>query len=236
MASSTRIFVIKVEISDAHAVIREGVRAALEHVGDFDVVGEAFDGAGTLSLVRSTDAHVLTLGLSMSGVHGIELIAQIKEERPSLHILVLSMHSEKVFAALAFKAGASGFITKSNTNQEIVEAIKKLRRGGVYVSLEVAEQVALGIVEPNRTLPHQRLTAREYVVFCRIAYGQTPAKIAQALSVSSQTISTYKARILEKMEIPHDVALVRYAMLHKLVEDDGPADPPTAEWTENDLI
>ena len=93
MASSTRIFVIKVEISDAHAVIREGVRAALEHVGDFDVVGEAFDGAGTLSLVRSTDAHVLTLGLSMSGVHGIELIAQIKEERPSLHILVLSMHS-----------------------------------------------------------------------------------------------------------------------------------------------
>jgi DNA-binding NarL/FixJ family response regulator len=218
---------IKVQISDAHAMIREGVRAVLEQAGDFDVVGEAFDCASTLSLIRSAEAHVLTLGLSMPRVYdGIELIAQIKKERPSLHILVLTMHPEEVLATLAFKAGASGVVTKSSPKQEIIDAIRKLGSGGFYVSLGVAEQLALVMAEANHTLPHQSLSGREFDVFCRISSGQTITKIAQELSVSPKTISTYRARIFEKMEIPHKAALVRYSMLHKLVEDDRPANMP----------
>jgi len=217
---------IKVAISDAHAVLREGIRAMLEHAGGFDVVEEAFDGASTLSLVRSAEAHVLMLGLSMLGVHGIELIAQIKKERPPLRILVLTRHPEISLATVAFKAGASGFITKSDTNQEIVEAIRKLHSGGFHVSLALAEQFSLAMLKPDLTLPHQSLSEREFAVFCQMASGQTIAKIAQKLSVSAKTISTYKTRVFEKMKLPNEAALVRYAMLHKLLEDDRTADMP----------
>jgi len=217
---------IKVAISDAHAVLREGIRAMLEHAGDFDVVGEAFDGASTLSLVRSVEAHVLTLGLSMLGIHGVELIAQIKKEKPPLRVLVLTSYPEVSLATLAFKGGASGFIVKTDTNQEIIEAIKKLRRGGFHVSLALAEQFSLAMLKPNLTLPHQSLSEREFAVFYQMASGETITQIARNLSLSVKTVSTYKARVFAKINLPHEAALVRYAMLHKLLENDRMADMP----------
>jgi DNA-binding NarL/FixJ family response regulator len=172
-------------------------------------------------LVRGTPADVLVLDLSMPGPrNGVELVKQIKEEIPTLRILVLTMHAEQQYAVRAFKAGASGYLTKESASTELVVAVSKVAAGGVYVSISMAERFAQSLSEPTDMLPHQRLSDREFEVFRRIAAGQTIGEIANELCVSSKTVSTYKTRILEKMEMHHEAALVRYAIQHKLLDDD----------------
>jgi DNA-binding NarL/FixJ family response regulator len=210
---------IKVIIADDHALMRDGLRRILEDAGDFEIVGEGCDGGTTLALVRSRDAKVLVLDLSMPGRSGVDLIKQIKDEKPALRILVLTMHAEEQYAVRAFKAGASGYLTKESASAELVNAVTKVASGGVYVSMAMAERFAQSLNEPADTLPHQRLSDREFEVFLRIAAGQTITEIAQTLCVSAKTVSTYKVRILEKMQLPHEAALVRYALRHKLIED-----------------
>ncbi|CAB3751159.1 response regulator [Paraburkholderia solisilvae] len=210
---------IKVLIADDHAVVRDGLRHILQGASGFEVAGEACDGTTTIALVRATPAQVLVLDLSMPGRHGIELIRQIKDELPELRILVLTMHAEQQYAVRAFKAGASGYLTKESASAELVGAVTKIAAGGVYVSLAMAERFAQSLNEPAEALPHQRLSDREFDVFRRIAAGQTITEIAQELCVSSKTVSTYKMRILEKMQMPHEAALVRYAMRHQLFGD-----------------
>ncbi|SAL84450.1 two component LuxR family transcriptional regulator [Caballeronia choica] len=209
----------KVLIADEHALVRDGLRHILRNAIGFDVVGEASDGATTIALIRSTDAHVLVLDLSMPGRSGVELIKQIKEEKPGLRILVLTMHAEQQYAARAFKAGAAGYMTKESASAELVGAVTKVAAGGVYVSLAMAERFAQSLNEPADTLPHQRLSDREYEVFRRMCAGETITEIGEALCVSAKTVSTYKSRILEKMQMPHEAALVRYAVRHKLFDD-----------------
>ncbi|AOK32293.1 MULTISPECIES: response regulator [Burkholderia] len=210
---------IKVLIADDHTLVRDGLRHILHNASGFEVAGQAWDGASTIALVRGTDAQVLVLDLSMPGRTGVELIKQIKDERPALHILVLTMHAEQQYAVRAFRAGASGYMTKESASAELIGAVTKVAAGGVYVSLAMAEQLAQSLNEPAGTLPHQRLSDREFEVFRRIAAGESIAEIAQALCVSAKTISTYKTRILEKMHMPHEAALIRYAIRHKLVDD-----------------
>jgi DNA-binding NarL/FixJ family response regulator len=211
----------RVLIADDHALVRDGLRHILRGASGFEVAGEASDSATTVALARSTPADVLVLDLSMPGRNGIDLIKQIKDEHPALRILVLTMHAEQQYAVRAFKAGASGYLTKESASAELVAAVTKVAAGGVYVSLSMAERLAQTLNEPVGDLPHQRLSDREFEVFCRIATGETITQIAQALSVSVKTVSTYKTRILEKMQMPHEAALVRYAMRHKLVDEDG---------------
>lgn len=210
---------IKVLIADDHTLVREGLRHILRTASGFDVVGEASDGITTIALVRATPADVLVLDLSMPGRNGVELIRQIKDEKPELRILVLTMHAEQQYAVRAFKAGASGYLTKESASDELVGAVSKVAAGGVYVSLTMAERFAQSLNEPADTLPHQRLSDREFDVFRRIAAGETITEIAHELCVSTKTVSTYKTRILEKMQMPHEAALVRYAMRHKLFDD-----------------
>jgi DNA-binding NarL/FixJ family response regulator len=210
---------IRVLIADDHAVVRDGLRHILQSASGFEVAGEACDSATTIALTRSTPAQVLVLDLSMPGRNGIELIHQIKDEKPDLRILVLTMHAEQQYAVRAFKAGASGYLTKESASAELVGAVTKIAAGGVYVSLAMAERFAQSLNEPAGALPHQRLSDREFDVFRRIAAGQTITEIAQELCVSSKTVSTYKTRILEKMQMPHEAALVRYAMRHQLFGD-----------------
>ncbi|AOJ07230.1 LuxR family transcriptional regulator [Burkholderia sp. ABCPW 14] len=210
---------IKVLIADDHALVRDGLRHILSNTSGFEVAGEACDGISTIELMRSADAQVLVLDLSMPGRNGIDLIKQIKEEKPTLRILVLTMHAEQQYASRAFRAGASGYMTKESASAELVGALTKIAAGGVYVSLAMAERLAQSLNEPAESLPHQRLSDREFDVFRRIAAGETITEVAQALNVSAKTVSTYKARILEKMQMPHDAALVRYAMRHKLFDD-----------------
>lgn len=209
----------RVLLADDHTLVRDGLRHILEGTSGFDVVGEAYDGPTTIALVRSTPADVLVLDLSMPGRNGIELVKQIKDELPSLRVLVLTMHAEQQYAVRAFKAGASGYLTKESASKELVAALTKISAGGVYVSLSMAERLAQSLNEPTDMLPHQRLSDREFDVFRRIAAGQTISEIAHELCVSAKTVSTYKTRILEKMQMPHEAALVRYAMQHKLFED-----------------
>ena len=211
---------IRALIADDHALVRDGLRHILQNASGFEVVGEANDGISTIALVRSSAADVLVLDLSMPGRNGVELIKQIKEERPALRILVLTMHAEQQYAVRAFKAGASGYLTKESASAELVAAVTKVASGGVYVSLAMAERFAQSLNEPADTLPHQRLSDREFDVFRRIAAGQTLTEIAAELCVSSKTVSTYKTRILEKMQMPHEAALVRYALRHKLLGED----------------
>jgi DNA-binding NarL/FixJ family response regulator len=214
---------IKVLLADDHAMMRDGLRHVLERAGGFQVAGEASDSATTIALVRAQPTEtpeVLVLDLSMPGRNGLELIAQIKEERPVLRILVLTMHAEQQYAVRAFKAGASGYLTKDSASTELVSAVTKVASGGVYISMAMAERFAQSLHEPTDTLPHQRLSDREFDVFRRIAAGETISEIAQALCVSAKTVSTYKVRILEKMQMPHEAALVRYAIRHGLFDDD----------------
>ena len=209
----------RVLLADDHALVRDGLRHILKSASGFEVAGEASDSASTIALVRSRAADVLVLDLSMPGRNGIELIRQIKDERPTLRVLVLTMHAEQQYAVRAFKAGASGYLTKESASAELVAAVTKVAAGGVYVSLAMAERFAQSLNEPVDTLPHQRLSDREFDVFRRIAAGQTISEIAQELCVSAKTVSTYKSRILEKMQMPHDTALVRYAIRHKLFDE-----------------
>ncbi|WP_244816381.1 response regulator transcription factor [Caballeronia sp. Lep1P3] len=211
----------KVLIADDHTLVRDGLRHILANATGFQVAGEANDGASTLALVRSTPAQVLVLDLSMPGRSGLELIKQIKDEKPALRILVLTMHAEQQYAARAFKAGASGYLTKESASAELISAVTKVAAGGAYVSLAMAERFAQSLTEPADALPHQRLSDREFEVFRRLCAGESINQIGEALCVSAKTISTYKARILEKMQMPHEAALVRYAVRHRLFEDEN---------------
>jgi len=210
---------IRVLIADDHALVRDGLRHILQNASGFAVAGEACDSASTIAIVRGTDANVLVLDLSMPGRNGVELIKQIRDEKPALHVLVLTMHAEQQYAVRAFRAGASGYMTKESASAELVAALTKIAAGGVYVSLTMAEQFAQSLNEPTDLLPHQRLSDREFEVFRRVTIGESISEIAQALCISVKTVSTYKTRILEKMQMPNDTALVRYAMRHKLFDD-----------------
>ncbi|MDR8731073.1 LuxR family transcriptional regulator [Burkholderia pseudomultivorans] len=196
--------------------MRDGLRHILETAGGFEIVGEASDGAATLALAERGVADVLLLDLSMPAPTGIELIRLVKTHAPSLRTLVLTMHAEAQYAARAFKAGATGYLTKDSATAELVEAVGKVAAGGVYVSPSAAESLARTLRTPAETLPHERLSARELDVMRRIVAGQTVTQIASALDLSAKTVSTYKMRILEKMELPHEAALIRYAVRHDL--------------------
>lgn len=212
---------IKVAIADAHAVTRHGVRNALENAGEFEVVGEAVDGESILALARSTEADLLTLGLVMPGIHGIQLIELIRKDSPSLRILILTMHSEAVCATRAFRAGASGFVTKHSPVTDLVSAARKIAAGGVYVSIAMVDQYAQSFEKSANALPHLRMSDRELDVFLRIASGEPVAAIARTLCLSTKTVSTHRTHILEKTGLQNDAGLVRYAFRHELLEDDG---------------
>ncbi|MDN7465771.1 response regulator [Burkholderia gladioli] len=212
---------IKVALSDAHSVVREGLRVTLQCADDFSIVGEAVDGTSTLVLARTTDADLLTLGLEMPGVHGLNLIPLIKIENPSLRILVVTIHAEESFAARAFKAGASGYITKDCSAMELVGAARRVGTGGVYVSLAMADEFARVSGDRSAVMPHQRLSIREFQIFLLIAAGESITGISGKLGLSTKTVSTHKTRILEKSGLANNAALVRYAVRHDLLEDDS---------------
>ncbi|QCP48904.1 response regulator transcription factor [Trinickia violacea] len=211
---------IRVLLADDHALVRDGLRRILQSTSDVAVVGEAADAATTLQLARKGDAQILVLDLSMPGRNGLELLKQIHEEMPALRILVLTMHAEEQYAVRAFKAGAAGYLTKESAPTELVKAVTRIASGNAYVSVAMAERFALNLSTPPDEAPHHKLSDREYDVFRRLVAGETISEIADKLCVSAKTVSTYKTRILEKMQIPHDAGLVRYAIKNKLFEDE----------------
>lgn len=214
---------IRILVAEDHMIVREGLKQLLSNEADFAVVGEARDGNEVLKLVRELDFDVLLLDMSMPGKSGIELIKQVKGDKPRLRLLVLSMHQENQYAVRAIKAGASGYLTKDSASAQLVSAIRRVAAGGAYISAEVAEQLALDAMPNAAGLPHTTLSDREYQVFQLLVSGVTVSEIADRLNVSVKTVSTHKARLLEKMGIGSQTELIRYALRHHLVEDS--ADP-----------
>jgi DNA-binding NarL/FixJ family response regulator len=175
--------------------------------------------------VRESEYDVLVLDMSMPGRSGIELIKQVKGERPRLRILILSMHSEAQYAVRAIKAGASGYLTKDGAADQLVAAIRRIAAGGAFVSPEAAEQLARNFDRPEDAAPHTLLSDREFQVFQAIVMGKSITAIAGELSLSVKTVSTHKTRILEKMGISNQSELVRYAIRHRLLGEAGSDEP-----------
>ena len=216
---------IRVVIADDHQILREGLKQLLLAASDLDVVGEAGDGHEVLERIRALDIDVLLLDLSMPGKSSMELIRQVKNERPKLRILVLSMHEEHQYAVRAIRAGASGYLTKESASSQLVAAIRKVAGGGAFISAEVAEHLAHDAMPhaADRSL-HSTLSDREYQVFTRLVGGESVSQIALALHLSAKTISTHKARLMEKLHVASNADLVHYALKHRLVADPNAPD------------
>jgi two-component system, NarL family, invasion response regulator UvrY len=210
---------IRVVLADDHTIVRAGLKEILADTEDIVVVGEASNGHEVMARVRELDFDVLVQDLSMPGRSGIEVIRQVKAEKPRLRVLVLSMHSEEQYAVRALKAGASGYLTKESAADQMVMAIRRVAGGGAFVSPETAERLALGISATADAPPHTLLSDREYQVFRMIASGKSLTAIAGLLSLSVKTVSTHKTRIMQKMGIANQAELIRYALKHGLLDD-----------------
>ena len=208
---------IRVVIADDHTLMREGLKYILQKASDITVCGEATDGYETLQLVRNDAFDVLVMDLSMPGRCGMELIRQIKDVAPKLTILVLTMHEEDEYAARAIRAGAMGYMTKEAAGAQLVNAIRRVHGGRPYISMEVAEQLAIEAMPTHEKLPHKALSDREFEVFNLLVNGKSVTEIATVLHLSVKTVSTHKTRILQKMSSSSLADLVRYAVAHELL-------------------
>ena len=210
---------IRVIIADDHQILREGLKQLLLAAGDLDGVGEAADGNEVLQRVRTLGCDVLLLDMSMPGRSGVELIRQVKSEKPKLRILVLSMHEEHQYAVRAIRAGASGYLTKESAAAQLVAALRKVAGGGAFISAEVAERLAQEAM-PHADGPlHAALSDREYQVFRLLVNGRSVSEIAVQLHLSAKTVSTHKARLMEKLGVDNNADLVHYAIKHRLSDD-----------------
>lgn len=209
---------IRILLADDHALVREGLKRILTAAADIEVAAEAADGDEVLALVRSSEFDLALLDLSMPGLSGLALIKRLKLEKPRLRILVLSMHGESQYAARALKAGASGYLTKDSAAAQLLGAIRKIAAGGVQISEAAAAQL-IGASATGDSLPHAALSDREYEVLRHIVAGRTITDIADVLNLSVKTVSTHKARILQKLNLAGTADLVRYAIEHGLTDE-----------------
>jgi two-component system, NarL family, invasion response regulator UvrY len=200
---------------DDHEVVREGIKGIF--TSDAEKFGEAQSGSQALELVREQDWDVAVLDISLGGRSGLEVLKEIKQIRPGLPVLMLSMHAEAQYAIRAFKAGAAGYVSKSSSRDELRAAILKVIKGGRYVSSELAEQMVVDLSGANKA-PHETLSDRELEVLCLIASGRTVNEIALDLALSDKTISTYRRRILDKMAMKTNAELTTYAIRNNLIE------------------
>jgi DNA-binding NarL/FixJ family response regulator len=210
---------IRIVVADDHTIVREGLKQLLSSAGDLAVGGEAQNGHEALERVRTLDFDVLLLDMSMPGKSGIELIKQVRAEKPKLRVLVLSMHEEEQYAVRAIKAGASGYLTKESATAQLVSAIRKVASGGAFITDSVAQQLALGAMPQSDGPPHGALSDREFQVFRELVSGKAVSDIAAQLNLSVKTVSTHKARIMQKMNMSNPAELIRYAIHHRLVDD-----------------
>jgi DNA-binding NarL/FixJ family response regulator len=208
---------INVLIADDHAIVRRGLKQILAETDDIVVAGEAGDGRAVLSQLAERDWSVLVLDINMPGRSGLDILRDIKLLRPALPVLILSVHAEEQMATRMLKAGAAGYLNKESAPEELVNAIRKVHSGGKYVSAAQAERMITDFATGNNKLPHETLSDREYEILCLIASGKTPTQIARQLSLSVKTVSTYRTRLLEKMNLQTSAELTHYAIKSGLV-------------------
>jgi two-component system, NarL family, invasion response regulator UvrY len=208
---------VRVVVVDDHAVVREGLKRIIAENPNMSVAGEARGGNEAIEVVRKTPCDVLVLDLTMPDKNGMDVLKQIRSESPRLPVLILSMHSEDQYAVRLLRAGAAGYLSKETAPAKLVDAISKVVRGGKYVTPALAERLVFDLGKESQH-PHELLSDREYQVMCMIASGKTVGKIATELNLSVKTVSTYRARILEKLEMANNAELTRYAIKQGLVD------------------
>jgi len=209
---------MRILIADDHSVVRHGLKQILAEEFKKAVFGEASNGRQAIDLVGKEAWDVVVLDITMPGATGLDVLKEIKQSKPKLPVLMLSMHPEDQFAVRMLKSGAAGYMTKESAPGELVGAVKKVMSGGRYVSPNLAEKMAAFLSIDVQTLPHERLSDREFVVLRMIASGKTVSAIAKELFLSVKTVSTYRTRILEKSGFANSAELTRYAIQHKLVD------------------
>jgi two-component system invasion response regulator UvrY len=209
---------INVMIVDDHLIVREGLKQIITESSDIRVVDEASNGTEALAKVKHAKCDVLLLDISMPGRSGLEILKDLKHEAPSLSVLILTMHPEEQYAVRVLKAGASGYLTKESAPDELIEAIRKVSKGGKYISPTLAEKLAFDLEIDTGRPPHETLSDREFQVLRMIASGKTVTEIADEMVLSVKTISTYRSRILEKMRMKTNAELTYYSIKNQLVD------------------
>jgi DNA-binding NarL/FixJ family response regulator len=209
--------VIKILVVDDHLIIRRGLKQIVGDTDDIIVADEASSGLEALDKALKNDYDVILLDLTLPDVNGLDILKQLKTRKPGVPVLVLSMHPEEHYALRALKLGASGYLTKRSASEELVAAIRKSSLGKKYISPSVAEKLALYVEADTEKPLYQTLSNREYQVMYMIASGKTVKEIAAELSLSPRTVSTYRLRILQKMQISNIAELIRYVIENNLL-------------------
>ena len=209
---------INILIVDDHAVVRAGLRQIISGVSDMTVSDEADGGAEALTKIRKKGCSMVVLDISMPDKSGLDVLKEIKNEHPKLPVLMLSMYPEDQYAVRSLRSGASGYMTKDSAPEELVIAIRTVAAGRKYISSDLAERLAFNLDVDMKKDPHEMLSDREYQVLCMIASGKTISEIADQLSLSVKTISTYRSRILEKMQLKNNSELTNYAIRNHLID------------------
>ncbi len=209
---------IRVLVADDHPVVHEGLKKMFEKVHGIRVTGEASTGEEVLNEIEQNNYDLVLLDISMPDKSGLEILKELKRKRPDLQVLILSIHGEEQYAIRALKAGAAGYLTKKSVPDELIKAVQKISQGGKYITASLAEKMASYLEKDARKLPHETLSDREFQIMCLIAKGKIRKEIAEELSLSVDTISTYRARILEKMKLKRTIELIHYAMKNQLVD------------------
>jgi two-component system, NarL family, invasion response regulator UvrY len=209
---------ISVIIVDDHAILRAGLKQVLSEVGDIEVVAEAATANEAIKISRTQDADVMLLDITLPDRSGIEALQYIKKDHPKLAVLMLSMHREDQYALRALKAGAAGYLCKQSASDDLVDAVRMVAKGKKYISNAVAEILANQVSGENEKSLHETLSNREYETLLLIASGQSVGEIAEKLSLSVKTVSMYRTRLLEKMQLKHNAELTHYAIKNNLVD------------------
>lgn len=210
--------IIKVFIADDHAIVREGLKQILAETRDIVVAGEAENGLDAIKLFRKSACQLMLLDISLPDRNGIEVLKQLKKEKPELAVLMLSMHREDQYAIRALKAGAAGYLTKQSAPRELVTAIRQVAAGLKYISPALAQELANHVGDDHEAPLHETLSDREYQTLTMIASGKTVGTIAKELSLSVKTVSEYRARLLVKMKLKNSAELTHYAIKNQLIE------------------
>lgn len=209
---------IKILIADDHAIVREGLKQIVAEEKDMQVAGEAANAFELMELLKSKEWSIVVLDINMPGKSGLEALKDIKQIYPHLPVLILSMFSEDQYGLRAIKAGASGYLKKVSAPTELVTAIRKIVSGRKYINQQLAEKLADNLGTTEKETLHEKLSDREYQIMCNIALGKSAEEIAEELSISINTVYSYRNRILEKMSMKSNVELTQYAVQNKLIE------------------
>jgi two-component system, NarL family, invasion response regulator UvrY len=208
---------MKILICDDHKIVRDGLRQILQQLTGTILITEASDGNEAISLLKKDDFDIMLLDISLPGKSGLDVLQSVKEKWPLINVLMLSMYPQEQYAIRAIKLGASGYLTKDTASEELLLAVKKVSEGGKYISQSLAENLFSHMEKDSSRQKHDMLSAREFEIMIQLANGKSLLEIGEQLYISHKTVSTYRSRIMEKMELHKNTELTRYCLENKLI-------------------